>query len=283
MKKIVITLLTACFLVSTGFAEESSKEEIKFRNIEWGCSVDEMYEQFPEISLTDTGKGSYMPYWERFEPGNGKDTTKFATGIDSIGWLRGESLTVAGYNVQFVFADFRCPLDAMFTVFWCRAHRQQLPDGIKKKLNHVGLSHLQDACPAEQHIRSRQRYRNILRRLKKIRPRDLKTTEVKSRCNILNVGYRHLGALLFQFTHRIEVILFRETGPVRIDLNESTQYARRNHMQRGEQSLMTIFGIGNQPLRCNEVIPGDDGGMIVSGVILPFFISVLFGFMVQVW
>ena len=31
MKKIVITLLTACFLVSTGFAEESSKEEIKFR------------------------------------------------------------------------------------------------------------------------------------------------------------------------------------------------------------------------------------------------------------
>ena len=106
MKKIVITLLTACFLVSTGFAEESSKEEIKFRNIEWECSVDEMYEQFPEISLTDSGKGSYMPYWERFEPGNGKDTTKFATGIDSIGWLRGESLTVAGYNVQFVFADF---------------------------------------------------------------------------------------------------------------------------------------------------------------------------------
>ena len=72
----------------------------------------------------------------------------------------------------------------MLTVFWRGAHSQQFPDGIKKKLNHISLSHLQHTCPTEQQICSRQRYRNILRRLKEIRPRDLKTTEVKSRCNI---------------------------------------------------------------------------------------------------
>ena len=106
MKKTVAILLMMCFLVTFGFAEELPLEEIRFRNIEWGCSIDEMYEQFSEISLTDSGKGSYMPYWERFEPGNGKDKTKFATGIDSTGWLWGDSLTVAGYPIQFVFADF---------------------------------------------------------------------------------------------------------------------------------------------------------------------------------
>lgn len=106
MKKMIAVLLMMCFFVTIGFAEESPLAEIKFRDIEWGCSIDEMYEQFSEISLTDGGKGSCLPYWERFEPGNGKDKTKYATGIDSTGWLWGESLTVAGYPVQFVFVDF---------------------------------------------------------------------------------------------------------------------------------------------------------------------------------
>ena len=45
---------------------------------------------------------------------------------------------------------------------------------------------------------------------------------------------------------------------------------------------MAILGIGNQTLRCNKVVSGDDGRMIISGVILPLFIPVLFGFMVQI-